>query len=84
MNINKLNNDLTPVKTNYEIENKLLLKILSTKKPLHFREGKKCQNPKKWSYKELNWVSRAVLSTDKDDVDFLKMYTKTFEKRLIY
>ena len=41
-------------------------------------------NPHKWSWKEQNWVSRAVLSTDKDDGDlFLKIYTGTCEKRLI-
>jgi len=53
LNINKLNNDLIPVKTNYEIENKLLLKILSTKKPLHFREGKNVKIPKNGPRKSL-------------------------------
>ena len=54
------------------------------KKPLHFKEEVKCQNRQKWFYKGLNWVSRAVLSPDDDDVGiFLKIHTRTFEKSLI-
>ena len=42
-------------------------------------------NPTKLSKKELNWVSRAVLSTDNDDVGlFRKIHTKTYEKRRLF
>ena len=54
------------------------------KKPLYFREGVQCQNRQKWFYKGLNWISRAVLSPDNNDIGiFLKIHTRTCEKRLI-
>ena len=45
-----------------------LAQSIYSKKPLHFREGQKCQNRQKWSYKGLNWVSRTVLYPDNDDI----------------
>ena len=55
-----------------------------SKKPLHFREGKKCQKPQKWSQKELILVSRAVLSTDKDDVEFFENFYWNMWKKSSY
>ena len=54
-----------------------------TKKPLHFRKGVKCQRPKNGPKKDLHWVSRVVLSTNNNDILFLKIYTRSYEKMLI-
>ena len=40
---------------------------------MHFREGVKYQNHQKLFKKGLNWVSRAVLSPDKDNVGIFKI-----------
>ena len=47
----------------------LKLSIYHENKPVHFREGVKCQDRQKWFCKGLNWVSRTVLSPDYDDKD---------------
>ena len=46
----------------------LLVYSQKLKKPLHFREGVKCQNRQKWFFMGLNWVSKAVLTPDYDDI----------------
>ena len=40
---------------------------------MHFRERVKYQNHQKLFKKGLNWVSRAVLSPDKDNVGIFKI-----------
>ena len=63
---------------------KILTSENTKKKPLHFREPEQCQKPQKWFQKELNWVSSAILSIDKDVDLVLKICSITCEKRQIY
>ena len=57
----------------------------TSKEVIAFWEGVKCQIGQKWSLKELNWDRMAFISPNIDDVGlfFMKICTRTYEKRLI-